>query len=90
MQQIPQIRTFAADVRAGWAVAYDPADPPGCNPGGLIGGGAAPSKACTAYLLQRSRTRWEVVSKGIPGSLPIPDGVPEGLGQASRLSWLER
>jgi hypothetical protein len=80
-----QARTFQADVRSGWAAAFDPADPPGCVPGGLRDGSA---KSCTAYVLRRSKTRWSVVATGRPGSLALPDGVPSDLGSPDHLAWL--
>ncbi len=83
--QRDQVRTFQADVRARWVAAYDPADPPGCVSGGLRTGSP---RSCTAYVLQRRKTRWAVVAFGRPGQMFVPDNAPEDLGAHSKLGWL--
>ncbi len=80
-----QVRTFQADLRSGWAAAYDPADPPGCIPGGLRDAGKTP---CTVYLLQRRKTRWAVVAAGAPGALSVPEDAPLDLGAPANLKFL--
>lgn len=80
-----QVRTFEADLRGGWAAAYDPADPPGCLPGGLRIAGPNP---CTVYVLQRRKNRWALVAFGAPGAMHVPEGAPEDLGNVQKLAWL--
>ncbi len=81
-----QVATFQADVRSSWAVAYDPAVPAGCVPGGV----AAPvgERPCRAYLLQRLKTTWTLRSVGTPGSMDVPAHVPADLGAPDRLVYL--
>jgi hypothetical protein len=83
--QRAQARTFRADLRSGWAAAFDPADPPGCIVGGL---NKASPRACTVYVLQRRKTRWAVVAVGRPGELTLPEGVPVDLGAPNGLGYL--
>ncbi len=85
-----QARTFLVDVQGNWAAAYDPGNPPGCEPGGLSSTGAAPVPAtpCTVYLLERRKTRWGVVSHGLAGKLIVPDSTPAALGHSEHLSYL--
>ncbi len=86
-----QVSTFPSDVRSGWAVAYDPAVPAGCDAGGLVAGpGHAPigERPCKAYLLERRKTTWFLRSVGHPGSLEVPGGVPDDLGHPERLKYL--
>lgn len=81
-----QVSTFHAEVRSGWAVAYDPAVPAGCAPGGL--GVAAGERPCRAYVLQRVKMTWKLRAVGVPGALSLPEGVPADLGAPDQLTYL--
>jgi len=86
-----QVATFQADIRASWAIAYDPADPPGCRPGGLWGGSQDPSipeRPCLAYVLVRRKSRWAVIAAGQPGAFVPPERAPSDLGNPARLVYL--
>lgn len=86
-----QAATFQADIRGSWAIAYDPADPLGCRPGGLWGTRDAPSlseRPCVAYVLVRRKSRWAVIAAGQPGAFVPPERAPEDLGNPSRLVYL--
>ena len=86
-----QAATFQGDIRGSWAIAYDPADPPGCTPGGLWGLEGTPqipARACTAYVLIRRKSRWAVTAVGTPGSFVAPEHAPNILGDPSRLIYL--
>ncbi len=86
-----QVRTFTSDVRGGWAAVYDPGDPLGCTPGGLWGaplGPALPEAPCTAWVLQRQKSRWVIHSHGLIGDFDAPDGSPKDLGDPARLVYL--
>lgn len=83
-----QLSTFQADVRASWAIAYDPAVPAGCTPGGVTE--AFGERPCHAYLLQRLKTTWKLRAVGAPGSFTTPEGVPADLGAPDKLSYLGR
>jgi hypothetical protein len=88
-----QAATFQGDIRSAWAIAYDPADPPGCSPGGLWsteGGPSLPERPCTAYVLVRRKSRWAVIAAGQPGSFVPPERAPADLGNPSRLVYLAR
>lgn len=79
-----EIRTFSADVRGRWAVAYDPASPPGCTAGGLWGppkGPPLPAQPCGAYVLVQEKNRWRLVVHGVPGAFTPPDDAPTSLGE---------
>lgn len=81
--------TYKADVRNGWAVAYDPAEPPGCVPGGLASGGPPiAERPCRAYVLERLKMTWKLRAVGFPGSVEVPDGAPGDLGAQERLEYL--
>lgn len=82
-----QAATFKADIRNSWAIAYDPADPPGCSPGGLWGP-HLPPRPCTAYVLVRRKNRWAVIGAGQPGAFVPPERSPKNLGDPSRLVYL--
>lgn len=81
-----QVSTFQVEVRSTWAVAYDPAVPAGCVPGGLQTKLA--ERPCRAYLLQRVKTTWKLRAVGHPGAIDLPGGVPDDLGSPDRLSYL--
>ncbi len=86
-----QSSTFQADVRSGWAAAYDPAVPPGCSPGGLGTGTAAPpigERPCKVYVLERMKTTWFLRAVGTPGQVAVPEGMPPDLGHPDRLVYL--
>lgn len=85
-----QVRTFLVGTSGTWAAAYDPGDPPGCEPGGLaaVGPVPLPSSPCMAYVLERRKNRWAVVSRGVAGRLIVPDGAPAKLGDPEQLSYL--
>ncbi|MCO4768480.1 MAG: hypothetical protein KDA24_00510 [Deltaproteobacteria bacterium] len=86
-----QVSTFHADVRSKWAVAYDPAVPPGCAPGGLGTGTQAPpiaERPCKAFVLERLKTSWLLRAVGTPGQLSLPESTPTDLGHPDRLSYL--
>ena len=86
-----QTRMFKADIRSGWAVAYDPASPPGCEPGGLWGepdGPALPEAPCTTWVLVRRKNRWMVSAHGRVGSFDPPAESPKDLGDPTRLVYL--
>ena len=86
-----QVHTFKADVQGTWAMAYDPAAPPGCTAGGLWGapdGPAITEPACLGYLLVRRKSRWAVAASGIPGTFVPPKDAPKGIGDPSRLLYL--
>lgn len=86
-----QAATFQGDIRNSWAIAYDPADPPGCTPGGLWGESGTPpiaARPCTAYVLVRRKSRWAVTAAGQPGSFVPPQLAPKDLGEPSRLVYL--
>lgn len=82
---------FQIDLRNAWAVAFDPASPPGCTPGGLWGSpdaAAIPEHPCTAYVLSRRKGGWSVVAHGLPGTFAPPADAPKDLGSPGRLAWL--
>lgn len=81
-----QVSTFHAEVRSSWAVAYDPAVPAGCVPGGLQT--PAGERPCRVYVLQRVKTTWTLRAVGHPGAMDVPDGAPTDLGAPDHLSWL--
>ncbi len=81
-----QVSTFQAEVRSSWAVAYDPAVPAGCVPGGLET--ALSERPCRAYVLERVKMTWQLRSVGVPGDLDLPAGVPADLGSPERLTYL--
>ena len=86
-----QIATFRADIQDPWAVVYDPADPPGCVPGGLWASASSPGipeLPCKAYLMERRKARWTLRASGSPGKLQVPDEAPKELGSPSRLVYL--
>lgn len=86
-----QVSTFQADVRSRWAVAYDPAVPPGCTPGGLgegVSASAIGERPCKAFVLERLKTVWKLRAVGTPGQLALPEGVPGDLGDPRRLRYL--
>jgi len=85
---LQQIRTFQLDLQGEWAVAFDPADPPGCVPGGLRVVAESTASPCTAFVLNRNGNRWDVVGHGIPGQFAVPARAPQHLGDADRLAWL--
>lgn len=87
---LDQIHSFPADLGDTWAVAYDPAVPAGCEPGGLTNNtpGGIPDRPCYAYLLHRRKSTWELRSKGYPGELKVPDEAPQKLGDRKRLAFL--
>jgi len=88
---LQQVSTFQAHVQNPWAVAYDPADPPGCVPGGVWGEPSGPPIAeapCKAYVLHRRKSRWALVGSGWPGSFVPPDGAPKSLGAPDDLHYL--
>lgn len=81
-----QVSTFQAEVRSSWAVAYDPAVPAGCTPGGLQS--AVGERPCRAYVLERIKTAWKLRAVGVPGSMDLPAGVPGDLGLPENLQYL--
>ncbi len=86
-----QATTFQGEIQGIWAIAYDPADPPGCQPGGLWGAPEGPAIAanpCFSYLLMRRKNRWAVLSSGIPGTFVPPDNAPKSLGDPSTFVYL--
>jgi len=86
-----QAATFQGDIRGYWAIAYDPADPPGCTAGGLWGlknSPTVPERPCTAYVLIRRKSRWAVTAAGKPGTFVPPELSPKDLGNPSRLVYL--
>ena len=86
-----QISTFQSDVRSRWAVAYDPAVPAGCVPGGLRPGVQHPpiaERPCKAYLLERLKTTWHLRAVGHPGQIDVPKNAPADLGDPDRLKYL--
>lgn len=86
-----QAQMFRADIRGSWAATYDPADPPGCEPGGLWGapdGPAIPNSPCAIWVLVRRKNRWMVSSHGLPGRFDPPAGSPKDLGDPGRLVYL--
>ena len=86
-----QAATFEGDIRSRWAIAYDPADPPGCTPGSLWGapdGPPIPEQPCGCYVLVRRKSRWAVSASGRPGSLVPPEDAPADLGDPARLIYL--
>jgi hypothetical protein len=83
-----QVATFQADVRSSWAVAYDPAVPAGCVPGGLES--AIGERPCRAYILERVKMTWTLRAVGEPGSIDLPAGVPTDLGAPGRLRYFGR
>ncbi len=87
---LDQVHTFSAHLGDTWAVAYDPAVPAGCAPGGLTNNtpGGIPDRPCYVYLLHRRKSTWELKAKGYPGTLALPDGVPEKLGDKGKLDYL--
>ena len=86
------LSTFQADVRSEWAVAYDPAAPPGCVAGGLrtAAGAAPPVRPCRAYLLERVNLTWTLRAVGMPGAIEVPRNAPSDLGDPARLGYLGR
>ena len=87
---LDQVHSFSAHLGDTWAVAYDPAVPAGCAPGGLSTAtpGGVPAKPCFAYVLHRRKSTWELSSKGYPGQLALDNGVPVGLGDKGKLEYL--
>ena len=87
---LDQVHTFSSQHGDSWAVAYDPAVPAGCEPGGLSNNtpGGLPERPCFAYVLQRRKNTWELKAKGHPGQLRLPEGVPPKLGEKSKLEFL--
>jgi hypothetical protein len=87
---LDQVHTFWTHQGDSWAVAYDPAIPAGCNPGGLTNDtpGGIPDRPCFAYVLHRRKSTWELKAKGYPGDLDLPDGVPIKLGDRAKLAYL--
>lgn len=87
---LDQVHTFSANLGDNWAVAYDPAVPVGCAPGGLTNNtpGGIPDRPCYVYVLHRRKSTWELKAKGYPGALNLPDDVPEKLGDKSKLLYL--
>lgn len=86
-----QASTFQVHVDNPWAVAYDPADPPGCAPGGGWGapeGAPIPERPCMAYVLHRRKARWVVLATGWPGTFVPPHNAPKELGAPSALQYL--
>jgi hypothetical protein len=86
-----QASMFRADIRAGWAIAYDPADPPGCEPGGLWDapeGSAVPANPCTCWVMVRRKNQWIVSSHGLPGTFAPSQESPKDLGDPDRLVYL--
>ena len=77
---LDQVHTFSAHLGDTWAVAYDPAVPAGCTPGGLSSAtpGGLPAKPCYAYVLHRQKNTWKLHAKGYPGGLTLDDGVQIG------------
>ncbi len=87
---LDQVHTFSAHLGDSWAVAYDPAVPAGCEPGGLTNNtpGGIPERPCFVYVLHRRKSTWELKAKGYPGALQLPSGVPEKLGDKGKLEYL--
>ena len=87
---LDQVHTFSSQQGDAWAVAYDPAVPAGCMPGGLSNDtpGGIPERPCFAYLLHRRKSTWELKAKGYPGELSLPQGVPTKLGEKEKLAYL--
>lgn len=88
---VAEATTYRADIQSSWAVAYDPARPPACVPGGLWGdssGPPTPDRPCNAFVLERRKSRWVVVASGLVGSFVPPSGAPVSLGEPSRLQYL--
>jgi hypothetical protein len=88
---LEQAGTFPAHLDGNWAVAYDPAQPPGCVPGGLwddAGSPAIPESPCRAWVLVRQKNRWAVLSTGIPGAFTPTSDTPKGLGDPNLLVYL--
>ena len=88
---VAQATTYKADIRSSWTIAYDPARPPACIPGGLWGdssGPPTPDRPCNAFVLERRKNRWVVVASGVIGSFVPPSGAPVSLGEPSRLQYL--
>lgn len=86
-----QVSTFQADVRSKWAVAYDPAVPPGCTPGGVgdgVSAAAIGDRPCKAFVLERLKTAWMLRAVGTPGQMALPEGLPKDLGDPGRLRYL--
>jgi|GEM_PF-1755813 len=86
-----QLATFHADVRSKWAVAYDPAIPAGCVPGGIEAGVGSPPVAqrpCKVYVLERLKMTWMLRAVGTPGQMTRPSGAPSDLGHPDRLQYL--
>lgn len=88
---LDQAQTFLCEVQGNWAIAYDPASPPGCSPGGLWGAPDGPPIAenpCDAYLLLRRKNRWALLSSGRPGTFIPPEDAPKRLGDPGGLIYL--
>ena len=85
-----QVHTFSAHLGDTWAVAYDPAVPAGCTPGGLTNNtpGGLPERPCFVYVMHRRKSTWELKAKGHPGGLTLPADVPQKLGDRSKLEYL--
>ena len=86
-----QARMFRVDIQSGWAVAYDPADPPGCEPGGLWDapeGAPVPAKPCVCWVLVRRKNQWNISAHGLPGTFAPPRESPKDLGDPDRLVFL--
>jgi len=86
-----QVSTFQADVRSKWAVAYDPAVPPGCTPGGVgdgVSASAIGERPCKVFVLERLKTAWTLRAVGTPGQVALPEGMPADLGDPRRLRYL--
>ena len=81
---LQQATTFQGEIQGSWAIAYDPADPPGCTSGGLWGAPLGPEIAatpCNAFVLMRRKARWTVVGSGSPGTFVPPEAVCQGLSE---------
>jgi hypothetical protein len=88
---LQQATTFQVEIQGTWAIAYDPADPPGCTAGGLWGapdGPAIAASPCTAFVLTRRKARWTVLGSGPPGTFDPPKGAPKLLGDPTKLIYL--
>ncbi len=88
---LQQATTFKGEIHGLWAIVYDLAEPPGCSAGGLWGapdGPAVPEKPCKAFVLMRRKSRWTVLSSGIPGSFVPPEEAPKALGDTDNLAYM--